>query len=130
MADHQDYANELQAIAKEFKEFAFEYKKDRALYSEALNHLTNLLYKANLQDEKAAFENKLTKLLATRYATEAHKYIEQLHTSRANYKGWEMVLEAYKAHISAIQSVIKYNLTGELNTNIANKANIDSIMTF
>lgn len=130
MSDHQDYANELQSIAKEFKQFAFEYKKDRALYAEALNQLTNLLYKANLQDDKAAFENKLTKLLATRYAEEAQKYIGQLHESRANYKGWEMVLEAYKAHISAIQSVIKYNLTGELNTNIANKATVDSIMTF
>ena len=127
---HQDYANELQSIAKEFKDFAFEYKKDRAMYAEALNQLISLLHKANLQDDKAAFENKLTKLLATRYSEEAQKYITQLNESRANYKGWEMVLEAYKAHISAIQSVIKYNLTGELNTNIANKANLETIMTF
>lgn len=122
--DHQDYANELQTIAKEFKENAYEYKKDRAMYAEALNKLTSLLYLARLQDDKASFENKLAKLLATPYAEEAKYYIEQLNTSRANYKGWEMVLEAYKAHISAIQSVIKYNLTGELSTNIANKAEI------
>lgn len=122
--DSQDYAQELRTIAEEFKTFAFEYKQDRALYAEALNQLTSLLYKAKLQDDKAAFENKLVKLLATPYAVEAQKYINQLHESRANYKGWEMVLEAYKAHISSIQSVIKYNLTGELNTNIAAKTEI------
>ena len=41
-----------------------------------------------------------------------------------------MVCKAYQAEISAIQSVIKYNLEGELNENIANKANVDSLMTF
>ena len=48
--------------------------------------------------------------------------IEQLNTSRGAYIGWEAVLEAYKAHISAVQSVIKYNLQGEIHTAIANKA--------
>lgn len=128
--DIQDYSQELLENAKEFKQFAFEYKKERALYSEALNHLTGLIYKSGLHDDKAAFENKLTKLLATQYAQEAHKYIVQLNNSRANYKGWEMVLEAYKAQISAIQSIIKYNLTGELQQSVAQKVNMDDIMTF
>lgn len=128
--DHLDYARELETIAKEFKQIAYEYKTDRANYAEALNKLTGLIYATGLHDDKAAFENKLTKLLATPRAEEAKQYIEQLNTSRASYKGWEMVCEAYKAHISSIQSVIKYNLTGELNTNIANKANVDSLMTF
>lgn len=120
--DSLDYAGELRETAKEFKEFAFEYKKERALYAEALNKLTNLIYITGLHGDKASFENKLTKLLATDRAQDAQFYIEQLNTSRANYKGLEMVLEAFKAHISSIQSVIKFNLTGELNTNIANKA--------
>ena len=118
---HLTYANELAQLAKQFKEYAFEYKKERALYSEALNKLTSLLYMSGLKDDKASFENKLVKLLATDYAEEAQHYIYQLNTSRGNYKGWEAVLEAFKAHISAIQSVIKYNLTGEVNENIANK---------
>ena len=125
--DHLDYAEELRHIAQEFKQYAFEYKKERALYAEALNKLTSLIEVTGLHDDKASFENKLTKLLATSEANIARVYIEQLNSSRANYKGWEMVLESYKAQISAIQSVIKYNLSGELNNNIANKAERNAI---
>lgn len=123
--DIQDYSTELMTNAKEFKTYAFEYKKERALYADALNKLTNLLYISGLHDDKAAFENKLAKLLATSCSEKAKPLIEQLNSSQANYKGWEMVLESYKAQISAIQSVIKYNLTGELNQNIANKVEIE-----
>ncbi len=123
--DAQDYAEELRANAKEFKQYAFEYKKERALYAEALNKLTGLIYRANLSDDKAAFENKFSKLLCTPYKEEAEFYIKQFNNSRANYKGWEMILEAYKSEISAIQSVIKYNLQGEINTNLANKTELE-----
>jgi hypothetical protein len=118
---HLTYAKELEQLAKQYKEYAFEYKKERALYSEALNKITSLLYTSGLKDDKASFENKLVKLLATPYAEEAQHFIEQLNTSRGNYKGWEAVLESYKAHISALQSVIKFNLIGEVNTNIIDK---------
>lgn len=118
---HLTYAKELEQLAKQYKEYAFEYKKERALYSEALNKITSLLYTTGLKDDKASFENKLVKLLATPYAEEAQHFIEQLNTSRGNYKGWEAVLESYKAHISALQSVIKFNLIGEVNTNIIDK---------
>ncbi len=128
--DNLDYAQELMTIAKEFKQYAFEYKKERAAYADALNQLILLIYKAGLSDDKSAFENKLPKLFSTPYINEARSLIKTFNDSRANYKGWEMVLESYKAQISAIQSVIKYNLQGELNTNIANKASVDSIMTF
>lgn len=121
----QDYAEELRQNAEEFKMYAFEYKKERALYAEALNRLTGLIYRANLSDDKASFENKLSKLLCTPYKEEAEQYIKQFNESRANYKGWEMVLEAYKSEISAIQSVIKYNLQGEINTNLANKNEVE-----
>ena len=121
--DSLTYAKELEQLAKQFKEYAFEYKKERASYSEALNKLTSLLYMSGLKDDKASFENKLVKLLATQYAEEAQYYIEQLNTSRGAYKGWEAVLEAYKAHISAVQSVIKYNLTGEMVVSIKEKIN-------
>ena len=128
--DYQDYAQELATNSKEFKQYAFEYKKERATYAEALNQLTTLIYKAGLCDDKSSFENKLPKLLSTPYRNEAISLIKMFNDSRANYKGWEMVLEAYKSEISAIQSVIKYNLTGELNQNIANKAAVDSLMNF
>lgn len=119
--DSLDYAQELRSISNDLKNAAFEYKKERALYAEALNTLTNLIYLTGLHDNKASFENKLAMLLSTPQAETAQKYISQFNESRANYKGWEMVCEAYKQQISSIQSVIKYNLTAELNTNIVNK---------
>ena len=119
--DSLDYANELRQIAKEYKQFAFDYKQERALYSEALNKLINLIYETGLHDDKAAFENKLTKLLATDKAEIAKIYIEQLNTARGNYKGWDKILAAYQAEISAIQSVIKYNLQGECLTQMEEK---------
>lgn len=128
--DSLDYAQQLAQCAKEFKEIAYEYKNQRANYAEALNKLTALIYKTGLHDDKAAFENKLTKLLATPYAEQAKVYIEQMNEAHAEYKGLKMVCKAYQAEISAVQSVIKYNLQGEINENIANKANVDSLMTF
>lgn len=119
--DSLDYVSELRSITKEYKQFAFEYKKERALYSEALNKLISLIYETGLHDDKAAFENKLTKLLATDKAEIAKIFIEQMNTARGNYKGWDKILNAYQAEISAIQSVIKYNLQGEINTNIKEK---------
>lgn len=119
--DSLDYSQELRQIAKEFKQFAFDYKRARALYAEALNNLTSLIYITGLHSDKASFENKLTKLLATEQAEAAQEFIEQLNSSRAEYKGLEMVLESYKAQISAIQSVIKYNLTGECLTQMGVK---------
>jgi hypothetical protein len=123
-----DHTQQLSEIAQEYKRNAYYYKEERANYAEALNKLTGLIYVTGLHDDKASFENKLTKLLATPKAEEAKKWIEQLNISEANYKGWEMVCKANGAEISAIQSVIKYNLTGELNANIANKAQVDSLM--
>lgn len=125
--DIQDYSKELQQNAKEFKQYAFEYKKERALYAEALTKLTEIIYKTGLSEDKASFENKFSKLLGTEYKDFAQNYIKQFYNSHANYKGWEMVLEAYKAQISATQSVIKYNLTGEINTNLVNKTDIERI---
>lgn len=128
--DYLDYAQQLSNLSKEFREIAYMYKDARASNAEALNKLTGLIYKTGLHDDKAAFENKLTKLLATSKAEEAQKYINQLNESQAEYKGLKMICKAYQAEISAIQSVIKYNLLGELNENVANKANVESLMTF
>lgn len=120
-ADSLDYASELRSITKEYKQFAFEYKKERALYSEALNKLISLIYETGLHKDKASFENKLPKLLTTNKAEIAKIYIEQMNTARGNYKGWDKILDAYKAEISAIQSVIKFDLTGEMHQAITNK---------
>lgn len=119
--DSQDYASELRSISKEYKQFAFEYKKERALYSEALNKLISLIYETGLYKGKESFENKLPKLLTTDKAEIAKIYIEQMNSSRGNYKGWDKILSAYQAEISAIQSVIKYNLQGETQQAIVNK---------
>ena len=119
--DHLDYAGDLQTLAKEYRQFAFEYKRERALYAEALNKLIVLIYETGLHNDKSSFENKLSKLLNTSNAEISKGYIEQMHTARNNYKGLDKVLSAYQAEISAIQSVIKYNLQGETQQAIVNK---------
>jgi hypothetical protein len=119
--DSLDYAQELRQISNDYLESAFNYKRERALYSEALNTLTNLIYLTGLHDNKASFENKLSMLLATDQVEVAQEFIEQLNSAKANYKGWEMVCNAYQAQISAIQSVIKYNLTGEVHNAMTSK---------
>ena len=118
------YTEELKEYADGFMDAAEQYKKERQIYAKALNGLTGLIYRADLHDDKASFENKLIKLLATPYASEAKPLIEQLNLSRANYKGWNIVCEAYKAQISSIQSVIKYNLTGETAQAVSENANL------
>ena len=124
----RDYAQDLISNARELKQYSREYKRERGLYSEAVNTLTNLIYKAGLYDDKASFENKLTKLLATPYAKEAKQAIEQMNTARANYKGFEEVLKAYQTYISSIQSIIKWELTGELTEAVKNKVeNADEV---
>ena len=117
----RDYAEELLENARELKIYSAEYKKERQIHSQAINTLTSLIYKAGLHDDKASFENKLTKLLATPYAKEAKQAIEQMNTARANYKGFEEVLKAYQTYISSIQSIIKWNLQGELTEAVKNK---------
>lgn len=119
--DSLDYAQELRQLSEQYREAAYNYKKERALHAEALNTLTNLIYLTGLHDNKASFENKLSMLLATEQVEVAQEFIEQLNSSKANYKGWEMVCDAIKTQISSIQSVIKYNLTGEVHNAITNK---------
>ena len=118
--DSLDYASELRSITKEYKQFAFEYKRERALFSEALNKLIGLIYETGLHNDKSSFENKLPKLLKTEKADVAKFYIEQMNTARGNYKGWDKILNAYQAEVSAIQSVIKYNLQGEYAERLTN----------
>lgn len=126
----RDYAEELLENAKELKIYSAQYKQERQLHSQAINTLTNLIYKSGLHNDKASFENKLTKLLATQYASEAKQAIEQMNTARANYKGFEEVLKAYQTYISSIQSIIKWNLQGELTEAVKNKVIQDDIMNF
>ena len=124
----RDYAQELIDNARELKDYSFAYQKERQKFSKAINSLTSLIYKANLHDDKASFENKLTKLLATPYVQEAKIAIEQMNTSRANYKGWEEVIKSYQVYISSIQSIMKWELTGELTEAVKQKVIQDDIM--
>lgn len=110
----EDYTQELMTNAKELKELAFEYKNARGEYSQALNGLISLIHKAGLSSDKATFENKIPKLLQTPFKDDAARFIKQFYDAQALYKGLEEVLKAYQAHISGIQSVIKYNLSGEV----------------
>lgn len=126
----RDYAEDLIANARDLKNYSFEYQKERQKHSQALNKLTSLIYKSGLHDDKASFENKLTKLLATPYADEAKEAIYQFNTAQSNYKAWEQVISCHQTYISSIQSIIKWNLQGEINTAVKEKIIQDDIMNF
>ncbi|MBR5202345.1 MAG: hypothetical protein IKW45_03685 [Clostridia bacterium] len=113
--DVVDYAQAVIENAEELKGFAFMYRQARGENAQAINGLIAMLHKAGLARDKAAFENKIVKLLDfPEYEKEAQKLINQFHNSHAEYKGLDAIMEAYKSQISGIQSVIKYNLTGEV----------------
>ena len=110
-----DYSKELINTAIEMKELAFQYKDARAEWAKAFNRITVLIQQSGLASDKAAFENKIPKLInIPEYRDEAISLNETLNNSSALYKGLEEVLKAYQAHISGIQSVIKYNMNGEI----------------
>ena len=113
--DVVDYAQAVIENSEELKSLASLYHHARAQNAQALNGLIVLIHKAGLARDRSAFEKTIVKLLDCQdYEAEAQKLIEQYHNSYAEYKGIDAIMDAYKAQISGIQSVIKYNLTGEM----------------
>ena len=81
-----------------------------------------MIYKARIYDNKASFENKIPMLFANPvYSDEAIKIAAKMTEAQQEYKGLEMILKAFQAEISGIQSIIKFMQQGEINENIKNK---------
>ena len=118
--DVQDLTEQLLSLSKEIKTYSFEYHKARAEFARCFNKITVLIYKAGLQNSRASFENKIPMLIADPVYTDvAIALSSKMNDAQQTYKGLEQVIDAYKAEISAIQSIIKFMNTGEI-TNAVN----------
>lgn len=112
----EDFAEQLLRVSGEMKSLAIDYKNARSEYAKCFNQITIMIYKAGLHRSKAAFENKIPMLIAhPDYTNEAIKIASQMNEAQQEYKGLEMVLKAYQAEISGLQSVIKFMQMGEIS---------------
>lgn len=122
--DVQDFSDQLLSVSRDMKDIAFKYFEARKIYAECFNKITVMIYKAGIYDNKASFENKIPMLFANPvYSDIAIDTAAKLHEAQQEYKGLEMVLKAYLAEISGIQSIIKFMQQGEITEAIKNKYN-------
>ncbi len=120
----EDFAQQLLRISGEMKSLSIDYKNARSDYARCFNAITVMIYKAGLHRSKAAFENKIPMLIAhPDFTTDAIEIASRMNEAQQEYKGLEMVLKAYQAEISGLQSVIKFMQMGEINTATAAKYN-------
>lgn len=118
----EDFSEQLLNTAREMKELSFAHLEARRNYAHCVNKITVMIYKAGLHRNKAAFENKIPMLFADPiYTEEAIETYSRMNEYEQEYKGLELVLKAYGAEISGIQSVIKFMQQGETNEAIRNK---------
>ena len=118
----QDFAQQLLSVSRDMKELAFNSFEARKTYAQCFNKITVMIYKARIYDNKASFENKIPMLFANPvYSDEAIKLAAKMTEAQQEYKGLEMILKAFQAEISGIQSIIKFMQQGEINENIKNK---------
>lgn len=118
----EDFAEQLLRVSGEMKSLSIDYKNARSDYAKCFNQITVMIYKAGLHRSKAAFENKIPMLIAhPDFTEEAIKIASRMNEAQQEYKGLEMVLKAYQAEISGLQSVIKFMQMGEIHAATAAK---------
>lgn len=118
----EDFAEQLLRVSGEMKSLSIDYKNARSEYAKCFNQITVMIYKAGLHRSKAAFENKIPMLIAhPDFTEEAIKIASRMNEAQQEYKGLEMVLKAYQAEISGLQSVIKFMQMGEIHAATAAK---------
>ena len=118
----EDFAEQLLRVSGEMKSLSIDYKNARSEYAKCFNQITVMIYKAGLHRSKAAFENKIPMLIAhPDFTEEAIKIASRMNEAQQEYKGLEMVLKAYQAEISGLQSVIKFMHIGEIHAATAAK---------
>ncbi len=118
----EDFAQQLLRVSGEMKSLSIDYKNARSEYAKCFNKITIMIYKAGLHRSKAAFENKIPMLIAhPDFTQEAIEVASRMNEAQQEYKGLEMVLKAYQAEISGLQSVIKFMQMGEISAATAAK---------
>lgn len=122
--DFISFEQELLNTSREAIELSKAYLEARKNCSHCLNQLQTLIYKADLHTSKKSPENKIIELMADKELGEtATKLNKAMQNYEAEYKGLEMCVKAYLAHCSALQSVIKTQISAEINENVRAKYN-------
>lgn len=122
--DFLTFEEELLNTSREAIDFSKMYLEARKNSSHCFNQLQILLNKAKLHTSKKSPENKIIELMADdNYGKEATKLNTDLHNYESTYKGLELVVKSYLAHCSALQSVIKTQISAEISENCKNKYN-------
>lgn len=122
--DFITFEQELLNTSREAIEFSKMYLEARKNSSHCFNQLQILLNKTNLHTSKKSPENKIIELMADRvYGEKASKLNQEMNDYQSTYKGLELVVKSYLAHCSALQSVIKTQISAEINENVRAKYN-------
>lgn len=122
--DFITFEEELLNTSREAISFSKLYLEARKNASHCFNQLQILINKAKLHTSKKKLENKIVELLAhEQYGEQANKLNTDMCNYESTYKGLELVVKAYLAHCSALQSVIKTQISAEINENVRAKYN-------
>lgn len=122
--DFITFEEELLNTSREAISFSKLYLEARKNASHCFNQLQILINKAKLHTSKKKLENKIVELLANeQYGEQANKLNTDMCNYESTYKGLELVVKAYLAHCSALQSVIKTQISAEINENVRVKYN-------
>lgn len=122
--DFISFQDELLTTSREAIEFSKLYLQARKNNSHAFNQLQVLINKAGLQKTKKSIENKILELMADEnYGEQAIKLNIEMSESESEYKSYELIVKAYLAHCSALQSVLKVQQSGELTEAMKNRYN-------
>lgn len=124
--DFMDFQQELLQTTREAIELSNEYLKARKEYASLFNKIVVLLNKSGLDKSKKSVDNKIIELLSDKtYGELAQQIHAKMLEAESQYKGLENVLKAYMAHASAIQSIMKQQVSGEVLEGIKAKYTID-----
>lgn len=124
--DFITFEEELLNTSREAISFSKLYLEARKNASHCFNQLQILINKAKLHTSKKKLENKIVELLANeQYGEQANKLNTDLSEYESTYKGLELVIKAYLAHCSALQSVIKTQISAEINENVKAKYGVE-----
>ena len=121
-SDFMDFSEELLSTTGQGIEFAHKYLEARKECSHCFNQLQVLIQKAGLETSKKSPQNKIIELMAHKdYGKQAQELNTKMLESESLYKGLELVCKAYQSHASALQSVIKTQISAEINENMKTK---------
>ena len=123
--DFVTFSDELIETTTDGIAYANQYLDARKRCSHCFNQLQVLIQKAGLEKSKKSTQNKIVELMAhSVYGKEAQSLNSEMLECEAEYKGLELVCKAYQAHASAIQSIIKTQISAEMSENMKNKYSI------